>query len=122
MDDNYLSYKSSLDFQDREEDRLIGVKSTALLFGDKTKIILTRCSVACVALLALAGANCALSKTFPSSLQHFEHVPIPIPIKSQTRNSRTQLTVTVYKFVWGCHLALSGVAVYLIDCRLAILC
>ncbi|CAM6095669.1 unnamed protein product [Calypogeia fissa] len=46
--------------QDKEFDREIGVKSTALLFGDKTTPILGVLGAICIGLLALTGYNCGL--------------------------------------------------------------
>lgn len=43
--------------QDKDDDVLIGVKSTALLFGDQTKPWLTGFSVVMLSSLALAGMN-----------------------------------------------------------------
>ena len=43
--------------QDKDDDVLIGVKSTALLFGDQTKPWLTGFSVVMLSSLVLAGMN-----------------------------------------------------------------
>lgn len=43
--------------QDKEDDVRIGVKSTALRFGEQTKLWLSGFSVAMLAGLALAGVN-----------------------------------------------------------------
>ncbi|PIV76158.1 MAG: 4-hydroxybenzoate octaprenyltransferase [Rhodobacteraceae bacterium CG17_big_fil_post_rev_8_21_14_2_50_65_11] len=49
-----IFYDTIYAHQDREDDALIGVKSTARLFGDRTKPILRGFLVAAVALMALA--------------------------------------------------------------------
>ena len=42
-------------FQDKDDDRAIGIYSTALLFGDHTRQILSACSVSSIACIAYAG-------------------------------------------------------------------
>lgn len=49
--------------QDKYDDMLIGVKSTALKFGDQTKVWLTGFGTAMVSLLALSGKMC--DQTWP---------------------------------------------------------
>ena len=43
--------------QDKEDDLKVGVKSTALLFGDSTKKWVTGFGMACIFSLALSGFN-----------------------------------------------------------------
>jgi 4-hydroxybenzoate polyprenyltransferase len=50
-----IGYDTIYAHQDREDDALIGIKSTALLFGAQTKPMLAVCYSAAVALIALAG-------------------------------------------------------------------
>lgn len=50
--------------QDKEDDKLVGVKSTALRFGDSTKKWVTGFGVACICSLALSGFNANLGNTF----------------------------------------------------------
>ncbi|XP_022800728.1 4-hydroxybenzoate polyprenyltransferase, mitochondrial-like isoform X2 [Stylophora pistillata] len=52
-----LIYDTIYAHQDKDDDVLIGVKSTALLFGDQTKPWLTRFSVVMLSSLVLAGMN-----------------------------------------------------------------
>jgi 4-hydroxybenzoate polyprenyltransferase len=57
-----IHYDTIYAHQDREDDALVGLKSTALLFGDRTKPALALFSAAAVLLIALAGfvANAGL--------------------------------------------------------------
>ena len=50
-----IGYDTIYAHQDREDDALIGVKSTAILFGARTKPMLTVCYALAVVLIALAG-------------------------------------------------------------------
>jgi 4-hydroxybenzoate polyprenyltransferase len=50
-----IGYDTIYAHQDREDDALIGIKSTALLFGARTKPMLSVCYSAAVALIAWAG-------------------------------------------------------------------
>ena len=50
-----IGYDTIYAHQDREDDALIGVKSTALLFGPHTKPMLAVCYALAVVLIALAG-------------------------------------------------------------------
>ena len=50
-----IGYDTIYAHQDREDDALIGIKSTALLFGERTKPMLAVCYALAVALMALAG-------------------------------------------------------------------
>lgn len=56
-----LGYDTIYAHQDREDDALIGVRSTARLFGQKTRPFLAACYSATVVLLAIAGALGGLS-------------------------------------------------------------
>jgi 4-hydroxybenzoate polyprenyltransferase len=51
-----IGYDTVYAHQDREDDALIGIKSTALLFGDQTKPMLVIFFCLAVALIGLAGA------------------------------------------------------------------
>jgi 4-hydroxybenzoate polyprenyltransferase len=51
-----IGYDTIYAHQDREDDALIGIKSTALLFGDRTKPMLVLFYGAAVALIGAAGA------------------------------------------------------------------
>lgn len=48
--------------QDKEDDLKVGVKSTALRFGDLTKEWITGFGVACISSLALSGYNAEIGK------------------------------------------------------------
>ena len=50
-----IGYDTIYAHQDREDDLLIGIKSTALLFGERTRPMLARFYAAAVVLIALAG-------------------------------------------------------------------
>ena len=50
-----IGYDTIYAHQDREDDALIGIKSTALLFRERTKPMLAVCYALAVALMALAG-------------------------------------------------------------------
>jgi 4-hydroxybenzoate polyprenyltransferase len=63
-----LGYDTIYAHQDREDDALIGVKSTARLFGDRTRPFLTACYAATILLLALAGHLAGLSAWFQAAL------------------------------------------------------
>lgn len=47
-------------FQDKEDDLKVGVKSTALRFGDLTKNWVTGFGIACISGLTLSGFNAEL--------------------------------------------------------------
>jgi 4-hydroxybenzoate polyprenyltransferase len=59
-----LGFDTVYAHQDREDDALIGVRSTARLFGERTAAFLAACYAAMVAALALAGWLCAMSPAF----------------------------------------------------------
>ena len=50
-----LGFDTIYAHQDREDDALVGVHSTARLFGEHTRLLLAACYTASMALLALAG-------------------------------------------------------------------
>jgi 4-hydroxybenzoate polyprenyltransferase len=50
-----LGFDTIYAHQDREDDTLVGVKSTARLFGDKTRLFLAACYAGAALLLVLAG-------------------------------------------------------------------
>jgi len=50
-----IGYDTIYAHQDREDDALIGIKSTALLFGERTKSMLSLFYALAVVLIALAG-------------------------------------------------------------------
>jgi len=59
-----LGYDTIYAHQDREDDALVGVRSTARLFAGRTKPFLAACYGATLALLACAGAAAGLSPWF----------------------------------------------------------
>jgi 4-hydroxybenzoate polyprenyltransferase len=63
-----LGYDTIYAHQDREDDALIGVHSTARLFGNATRPFLAACYAAMVALLLVAGRLAALSWWFDAAL------------------------------------------------------
>lgn len=63
-----LGYDTVYAHQDREDDALIGVRSTARLFAGHTRAFLSACYAATIALLALAGGLAGLSPFFYAAL------------------------------------------------------
>lgn len=63
-----LGYDTIYAHQDREDDALVGVRSTARLFGEHTRPFLAACYAAAVALLALAGWLAGLGSVFYPAL------------------------------------------------------
>jgi 4-hydroxybenzoate polyprenyltransferase len=63
-----LGYDTIYAHQDREDDALIGVRSTARLFAGQTRPFLAACYAATVALLAMSGWLAGLSAPFFASL------------------------------------------------------
>jgi len=66
-----IGYDTIYAHQDREDDALIGVKSTALLFGERTKPILAAFYTLAVALIALAGWSAGAGIVFSLGLFAF---------------------------------------------------
>src|SRR3954463_6345323 len=66
-----IGYDTIYAHQDREDDALIGLKSTALLFGPRTKPILAGFYTLAVALLALAGWSVGAGMVFSLGLVTF---------------------------------------------------
>ncbi|GLJ31304.1 hypothetical protein SUGI_0627960 [Cryptomeria japonica] len=70
-----LVYETIYAHQDKEDDLKVGVKSTALLFGDQTKTWITGFSIACISGLTLSGFNAGLGWPFyffmPIAAGHF---------------------------------------------------
>jgi 4-hydroxybenzoate polyprenyltransferase len=63
-----LGYDTIYAHQDREDDALVGIRSTALRFGERTRPFLIACYAATLALLALAGVLAGLSWWFAPAL------------------------------------------------------
>ncbi len=63
-----LGFDTIYAHQDREDDALVGVKSTARLFNENTRPFLAACYAGTVALLALAGWLAGLSSWFYPAL------------------------------------------------------
>jgi 4-hydroxybenzoate polyprenyltransferase len=63
-----LGYDTIYAHQDREDDALVGIRSTALRFGERTRPFLVACYAATLALLALAGWLAGLSWWFAPAL------------------------------------------------------
>jgi 4-hydroxybenzoate polyprenyltransferase len=59
-----LGYDTIYAHQDREDDALAGIRSTALRFGERTRPFLAACYGAMLALLALAGWSAGLGPWF----------------------------------------------------------
>jgi 4-hydroxybenzoate polyprenyltransferase len=66
-----IGYDTIYAHQDREDDALIGVKSTALLFGERTKPMLAVFYTLAVALIALAGWTAGAGIVFSIGLVAF---------------------------------------------------
>ncbi|MGC8469315.1 MAG: 4-hydroxybenzoate octaprenyltransferase, partial [Acetobacteraceae bacterium] len=63
-----LGYDTIYAHQDREDDALVGVKSTARLFGARTRPFLAACYAGTLALLVAAGAAAGLSAFYFAAL------------------------------------------------------
>jgi len=63
-----LGYDTIYAHQDREDDALVGIRSTALRLGDGTRPFLAACYAVTLALLGLAGALAGLSWWFAPAL------------------------------------------------------
>eukprot|EP01137_Pigoraptor_chileana_P033324 Opistho-2@24027 len=63
-----LVYDTIYAHQDKKDDALVGVKSTALRFGDNTRPWLSLFAVSTIGGLALSGANAGLAWPFYASL------------------------------------------------------
>jgi 4-hydroxybenzoate polyprenyltransferase len=66
-----IGYDTIYAHQDREDDALIGIKSTALLFGERTKPMLTLFYALAVVLIAAAGFLAGAGLVFPIGLAAF---------------------------------------------------
>jgi 4-hydroxybenzoate polyprenyltransferase len=66
-----IGYDTIYAHQDREDDALIGIKSTALLFAERTKPILAIFYTLAVVLIALAGWSCGAGIVFSLGLVVF---------------------------------------------------
>jgi 4-hydroxybenzoate polyprenyltransferase len=66
-----IGYDTIYAHQDREDDALIGIKSTALLFGERTKPMLTLFYALAVILIALAGFFAGAGAVFAIGLVAF---------------------------------------------------
>ena len=66
-----IGYDTIYAHQDREDDALIGIKSTALLFGAQTKPMLAVCYALAVVLIALAGTTAGAGLVFWLGLAAF---------------------------------------------------
>jgi len=66
-----IGYDTIYAHQDRDDDALIGIKSTALLFRERTKPMLAICYVLAVALIALAGWSAGEGVVFALGLAAF---------------------------------------------------
>lgn len=63
-----LGYDTIYAHQDREDDALIGVRSTARLFGERTRPFLAACYTVAVLLIAASGVFAGLSALFFAAL------------------------------------------------------
>lgn len=63
-----LGYDTIYAHQDREDDALVGIRSTALRFGEKTRPFLAACYAVTLALLLLAGWLAGLSWLYAPAL------------------------------------------------------
>jgi 4-hydroxybenzoate polyprenyltransferase len=66
-----IGYDTIYAHQDREDDALIGIKSTALLFGEKTKPALAAFYAAAVLLIGLAGLSAGAGVVFAAGIALF---------------------------------------------------
>ncbi len=63
-----LGYDTIYAHQDREDDAMVGIRSTALRFGERTRPFLAACYATTLALLALTGWLAGLSPWFYAAL------------------------------------------------------
>ncbi|MBY0337366.1 MAG: 4-hydroxybenzoate octaprenyltransferase [Acetobacteraceae bacterium] len=63
-----LGYDTIYAHQDREDDALVGIRSTALRFGERTRPFLAACYAAALGLVAAAGLAAGLSLWFLAAL------------------------------------------------------
>jgi 4-hydroxybenzoate polyprenyltransferase len=63
-----LGFDTIYAHQDREDDALVGVRSTARLFGEHTRVFLAVCYAAAIAVLALSGSLGGLGRWFYPAL------------------------------------------------------
>ena len=70
-----IGYDTIYAHQDREDDALIGVKSTAILFGARTKPLLAVFYALAVVLLALAGWSAGAGLVFALGLARLRRAP-----------------------------------------------
>jgi 4-hydroxybenzoate polyprenyltransferase len=66
-----VGYDTIYAHQDREDDALVGIKSTALLFGERTQPFLALFFVIAVALIGMAGATAGAGAVFVLGLAGF---------------------------------------------------
>ena len=66
-----IGYDTIYAHQDREDDALIGIKSTALLFGERTKPALAAFYAAAVLLIGLAGLSAGAGPVFAAGVALF---------------------------------------------------
>jgi len=66
-----IGYDTIYAHQDRDDDALIGIKSTALLFRERTKPMLVICYVLAVVLIAIAGWSAGAGVVFALGLAAF---------------------------------------------------
>ena len=66
-----IGYDTIYAHQDRDDDALIGIKSTALLFRERTKPMLAICYVLAVVLIAIAGWSAGAGVVFALGLAAF---------------------------------------------------
>jgi 4-hydroxybenzoate polyprenyltransferase len=63
-----IGYDTIYAHQDKEDDALIGIKSTALLFGERTAPMLAACFAAAVVLIGIAGFGAGATYAFAVGL------------------------------------------------------
>jgi 4-hydroxybenzoate polyprenyltransferase len=63
-----LGYDTIYAHQDREDDALVGIRSTALRFGERTRPFLAACYATTLALLAVTGSVAGLGAVFFAAL------------------------------------------------------
>jgi 4-hydroxybenzoate polyprenyltransferase len=66
-----IAYDTIYAHQDREDDALIGIKSTAILFGERTRPLLAAFSGAAVVLIGIAGWLAGGGLIFAAALAAF---------------------------------------------------
>ncbi|TQD84536.1 hypothetical protein C1H46_029924 [Malus baccata] len=90
-----LVYDTIYAHQDKEDDLKVGVKSTALKFGDSTKKWITGFGIVCLSSLALSGYNAGIDAV-RHSLALFSYIGKKV---ARSSKSRTQMRASMFSSI-----------------------